>query len=50
MDLRMWVEYTTTKQLVNDVKVIYAGLVVVEKKYVDIDQQQASTTIKLSNE
>jgi len=40
----------TQEQLVNEVKGIYAGLVMVEKKYVEIDQQQASTTNKLSNE
>jgi polyribonucleotide nucleotidyltransferase len=50
MDLRMWTEYATTKQLVNDVKGTYAGLVMVEKKCVEIDQQQASATTKLPNE
>jgi hypothetical protein len=40
----------TQEQLVNEVKGIYAGLVMVEKKCVEIDQQQASTTTKLSNE
>jgi hypothetical protein len=40
----------TQEQLINEVKGIYAGLVMVEKKCVEIDQQQASTTIKLSNE
>ena len=40
----------TQEQLVNDVKGIYAGLVMVEKKCVEIDQQQSSTTNKLSNE
>jgi hypothetical protein len=40
----------TQEQLVNEVKGIYAGLVMVEKKCVEIDQQQASTTNKLSNE
>jgi hypothetical protein len=40
----------TQEQLVNEVKVIYAGLVMVEKKCVEIDQQQAPTTTKLSNE
>jgi hypothetical protein len=38
MDLRMWAEYTSTGQLVNDVKGIYAGLVTIERKYVDNDQ------------
>ena len=37
-------------QLVNEVKGIYAGLVMVEKKCVEIDQQQSSTTNKLSDE
>jgi hypothetical protein len=40
----------TQEQLVNEVKGIYAGLVMVEKKCVEIDQQQASTTNKLSDE
>ena len=40
----------TQEQLVNEVKEIYAGLVMVEKKCMEIDQQQASTTTKLSNE
>jgi hypothetical protein len=40
----------TQEQLVNEVKGIYAGLVMVEKKYVEIDQQQSSTANKLSNE
>lgn len=39
----------TQEQLVNEVKGIYAGLVMVEKKCVEVDQQQASTTNKLSN-
>jgi Est1 DNA/RNA binding domain len=43
------------EQLVNEVKGIYAGLVMVEKKYVEIDNQQAQNqaegrTIKLSHE
>src|SRR4051794_38416616 len=38
------------KQLINEVKEIYAGLIMVEKKCVEIDQQQASATNKLSNE
>lgn len=38
------------EQLVNEVKGIYAGLVMVEKKCVEICQQQAQTTNKLSNE
>ncbi|KIX09915.1 uncharacterized protein Z518_00996 [Rhinocladiella mackenziei CBS 650.93] len=37
-------------QLVNEVKGIYAGLVMVEKKCVEICQEQAQTTTKLSNE
>jgi hypothetical protein len=40
----------TLKQLVNEVKRIYPGLIMVEKKCVDIDQQQSSTTNKLFNE
>ncbi|KKY16019.1 putative telomerase-binding protein est1a [Phaeomoniella chlamydospora] len=40
----------TQDQLINEVKGIYAGLVVVEKKCVEIDQQQANTTNKLTNE
>lgn len=40
----------TQEQLVNEVKGIYAGLVMVEKKCVEIDQQQAATTNKLTNE
>src|SRR3954451_4225213 len=39
----------TEEQPVNGVKSIYAGLVQVEKKFVEIDQQ-TSATIKLSNE
>ncbi|KIW20541.1 hypothetical protein PV08_01116 [Exophiala spinifera] len=38
------------EQLVNEVKGIYAGLVMVEKKCVEICQQQSQTTNKLSNE
>ncbi|KAK5241547.1 hypothetical protein LTS06_012037, partial [Exophiala xenobiotica] len=38
------------EQLVNEVKGIYAGLVMVEKKCVEICQQQSQTTTKLSNE
>ena len=38
------------EQLVNEVKGIYAGLVMVEKKCAEIDQQQSSTTNKLSDE
>ncbi|KIW27399.1 hypothetical protein, variant 1 [Cladophialophora immunda] len=38
------------EQLVNEVKGIYAGLVMVEKKCVEICAQQAQTTTKLSNE
>jgi hypothetical protein len=40
----------TQDQLVNEVKGIYAGLVMVEKKCVEIDQQQSKTTNKLSDE
>ena len=40
----------TQDQLVNEVKGIYAGLVMVEKKCVEIDQQQSKTTSKLSDE
>ncbi|EXJ62667.1 hypothetical protein A1O7_03105 [Cladophialophora yegresii CBS 114405] len=38
------------EQLVNEVKGIYAGLVMVEKKCVEICQQQSQSTVKLSNE
>jgi hypothetical protein len=41
---------TTPDQLVNEVKDIYAGLVMVEKKCVEVDQQQSKTTNKLSGE
>jgi hypothetical protein len=47
---RMWAEHTTTKQLANDVKGIYPGLVMVEKKYDEIDQQQVPTTTELPNQ
>jgi hypothetical protein len=40
----------TKEQLANEVKGIYAGLVMVEKKCVEIDQQIATTPTKLSNE
>jgi hypothetical protein len=40
----------TQEQFVNEVKGIYARLVMVEKKCVGVDQQQASTTNKLPNE
>ena len=40
----------TQEQLINEVKGIYAGLVLVEKKCIEIDQQQASTMNKLSDE
>ena len=40
----------TQDQLVNEVKGIYAGLVMVEKKCVEIDQQQSKTTNKLTDE
>jgi hypothetical protein len=40
----------TQEQLVNEVKGIYSGLVMVEKKCVEICQQQAKSTQKLSNE
>ena len=38
------------EQLINEVRGIYAGLVMVEKKCVEIDQQQASKKTELSNE
>ncbi|KAL1957641.1 hypothetical protein VTO42DRAFT_5618 [Malbranchea cinnamomea] len=38
------------EQLINEVCGIYAGLVMVEKKCVEIDQQQASRKTELSNE
>lgn len=41
---------TTPDQLVNEVKNIYAGLVMVKKKCVEVDQQQSKTTNKLSDE
>jgi hypothetical protein len=40
----------TQDQLVNEIKGIHAGLVMVEKKPVEINQQQSKTTKKLSNE
>jgi hypothetical protein len=40
----------THEQLVNEVKGIYAGLVMVEKKCVEITQQQAKSTSKLTND
>jgi Est1 DNA/RNA binding domain len=40
----------TQDQLVKEVKEIYARLVMVEKECVEIDQQQAATTNKLTNE
>jgi len=40
----------TQEQLVNEVKGIYAGLVLVEKKCVEISQSQSQTTTKLTNE
>ena len=40
----------TQDQLVNEVRGIYAGLVMLEKKCVEIDQQQSQTTNKLSKE
>lgn len=40
----------TLAQLVNEVKGIYAGLVMVEKKCVEICLQQSQTTTKLSDE
>ena len=39
----------TQEQLVNEVNEIYAKLIIVEKKCVEIDQQQALTTTKLSD-
>jgi hypothetical protein len=38
------------EQLVNEVKGIYAGLVMVEKKCVEIDAQQSQNQAKLSHE
>jgi hypothetical protein len=38
------------EQLINEVRGIYAGLVIVEKKCVEIDQQQSQTSNKLSDE
>jgi len=38
------------EQLINEVRGIYAGLVMVEKKCVEIDQQQSQTSNKLSDE
>ncbi|KAK5454911.1 hypothetical protein LTS15_005631 [Exophiala xenobiotica] len=53
-DLRMFLQPKTRpisqEQLVNEVKGIYAGLVMVEKKCVEICQQQSQTTTKFSNE
>lgn len=40
----------TQEQLVNEVKAIYAGLVMAEKKGVEIGQQLTSTRNKLPNE
>ena len=40
----------TQDQLVNEVKGIYAGLVMVEKKCVEITQQRAKSTNKLSDD
>ena len=40
----------TQDQLINEVKGIYAGLVMVEKKCVEIDQQQAQNNKQLSAE
>src|SRR5436305_7936834 len=40
----------TPGQLVNEMKSIYAGLVMMEKKYVEINQQQSKTTNKLTGE
>lgn len=40
----------TQERLVNEVKGIYTGLVMVEKKCVEIDQQLVSTRNKLPNE
>ncbi|KAI1905978.1 hypothetical protein LOZ12_006427 [Ophidiomyces ophidiicola] len=37
-------------QLINEVRTIYAGLVLVEKKCVEIDRQQAKNPASLSNE
>ena len=40
----------TQEQLAKDVEGIYKGLVVVEKKCIEIDRQQFSTTNQLSEE
>lgn len=40
----------TQEQLVNEIRGIYAGLVMVEKKCLEIDQEQMATTNKLANE
>jgi len=40
----------TQEQLVNEVRGIYAGLVMVERKCIEIDQEKALTTNPLSNE
>lgn len=40
----------TEEQLINEVRGIYAGLVLVEKKCVEIDQQQAKNKGNLSND
>lgn len=42
--------HISPEQLVNEVKGIYAGLVMVEKKCVEMCHQQSQTTNKLSNE
>jgi hypothetical protein len=42
--------YTLRQECLAEVKGIYAGLIVVEKKCVEIDQQQSKTTNKLSDE
>jgi hypothetical protein len=40
-ELRTWKLFSTREQLVAEVKEIYAGLVMVEAKYIDIDNKQA---------
>ncbi|KEF50892.1 uncharacterized protein A1O9_13052, partial [Exophiala aquamarina CBS 119918] len=53
-EVRMFLQPETRsisqEQLVNEVKGIYAGLVMVEKKCMEICQSQSQTTNKLSNE
>jgi hypothetical protein len=50
MSLMLETRPITQEQLAKEVEGIYEGLVIVEKKCVEIDQQQSSTTDQLSNE